>query len=510
MSTADVDLEAPGRADKLRRGQLNLTELLFQSLGSAAPGLSVTLAVVVGANFAGASLSFALILATIGIVLVSICIGQMARRFPSAGGFYTYVATGLHPAVGALVAWLYLIVWVVFPSTLFLPFGNFLASTLQSDFGTPYQSVWIFFALLCIGMIFLFVYNGAKLSTKVTVALSLIEISILTVLSVWLIIKAGSRNTLSVFGTSHANIKGFVGAAGIFGAMVYAVYGFVGFENVVPMAEEAEHPRRGVSFAAVASPLILGIFIIFCTYAATVFFGVANFPNFTAFNGGNEWIGITKEVWHGGWYILLFALLNSCVASANGATNAGIRQMYAMGRIRLLPFRLSHVEDKHGTPIVALVVLTCISVVVTLTAGLATGSPLEGFAFLGTIETAMAITLYLLVCLACMVFFIRHRPEGFSLFLHVLIPILAMAVMIPALLAAVGIGGSIFTFITPLSYPLDVAGYITLGWVIAGVIYAIYFWRNHPDRVRQTEHIFVDDKGASTSEPATGASTAAA
>jgi hypothetical protein len=168
--------------------------------------------------------------------------------------------------------------------------------------------------------------------------------------------------------------------------------------------------------------------------------------------------------------------------------------MFAMGRIRLLPSQFAQVDERHGTPITALIVLTGISVATTLVAGLATGSPLEGFAFLGTIETATAILLYLLVALACLVWFVRNRPARFNPFLHVVVPILAIVVMIPALMAAVGIGSGIFSFITPLAYPLNVAGYIALGWLIAGVVYAIYFWRRHPDRVRATERVFIEER----------------
>jgi amino acid transporter len=50
--------------------------------------------VVVGANFAGGALPFSLLLALGGILLVATCIAQMARRFPTAGGFYTFVSRG--------------------------------------------------------------------------------------------------------------------------------------------------------------------------------------------------------------------------------------------------------------------------------------------------------------------------------------------------------------------------------------------------------------------------------
>ncbi len=163
-----------------------------------------------------------------------------------------------------MVAWLYPDRLDRVLSTLFLPFGDFLASTFQSDFGWPFTSVWIICALLCIAMIYWFVYNGARVSTNVSVLLGTIEISILAVLSARMIINAGNRSTMSVFDTSHANVPAFVGAAGIIGAMVFAIYGFVGVENVVPLAEEAHDPRRNVMRAAILSPFFLGLFVIFC------------------------------------------------------------------------------------------------------------------------------------------------------------------------------------------------------------------------------------------------------
>jgi amino acid transporter len=507
----------PGTA--LKRGELGFAEVLFQALSSAAPGLSVTLAVIIGASFAGGALSLALVAALVGILLVASCIGQMAQRFPSAGGFYTFVSVGLHPSLGPMVAWLYLAVWIVFPSTLFLPFGNFIASTAHSDWGWSEKPTWIIAAAVCMCLVFTFVYLGARFSTNVGIILGMTEFLILGVLAVTLIIEAGSSNTLSVFTTSHADVKGFVGASGIFAGMVYAIYGFVGFENVVPLAEEAKEPRRSVVKALLLSPLILGVFIIFCTYAVTVYFGVSNFVNFPAFNGGDAWIGVTKEVWHSGWYILLLALLNSCIASANGATNAGTRHIYSMGRINLLPPQFARTTPRRGVPILALGAIAVVSLGATYITGLVLdGGPLQAFGFLGTIETATAILLYLLVAVACLVYFLRNRATdpGYNVLLHTVVPILAIVVMIPALMASVGVGSSIFSFITPLPDPFNYAGWMTLGWLILGIVYAAWIWIKHPNRALATEHIFIDEpqaaeepSGLETPPPALGAETTA-
>ena len=483
--------EAPAGAS-LKRGELGFWEVLFQALTSAAPGLSVTLAVIVGANFAGGSLTLSLVLALVGILLVASCIGQMAARFPSAGGFYTFVANGLHPALGTMVAWLYLIVWAVFPSTLFLPFGSFVASTLDAWWGWAYQPTWVVASLLCIGFVYWLVGQGAKLSTNAAIVLGVIEFVILGALALTLIVKAGPDNTLSVFTPHYADVAGFAGLSGLIGGMIYAIYGFVGFENVVPLAEEAKDSRRTVLRVSLLSPLILGLFIILCTYAATVFYGPDRFAGFPASNGGDAWIGLGQGVWGVGWYVLLFAILNSAIASANGATNAGIRHLFAMGRIKLLPTVIAR-SDANGTPIVALRVVMAVSVVLTLTTGLVLdGGPLQAFGFLGTIETCVAILLYALVALSCLAYFTRTRPDDFNPLLHVVVPVLAIVVMVPALMTAIGVGAGIFPFISPLPAPFSYAGYISLAWLVLGIAFATWVWVAHPDRARATETVFVD------------------
>lgn len=62
-----------------------------------------------------------------------------------------------------------------------------------------------------------------------------------------------------------------------------------------------------------------------------------------------------------------------------------------------------------------------------------------------------------------------------------------------ALMAAIGDGGSTFSFITPLAYPLDVAGYIALGWLVLRIIYVAYVWRRYLERVHATEKIFLEE-----------------
>ena len=89
----------------LRREAIGLREVFFQSVTHMAPAAAVAFSIIVGANFASGALPLSVLFALVGCLLVAISIGQLAKHLPSAGGFYTYTARGIHPSIGFLVAW---------------------------------------------------------------------------------------------------------------------------------------------------------------------------------------------------------------------------------------------------------------------------------------------------------------------------------------------------------------------------------------------------------------------
>jgi amino acid transporter len=96
-----------GTSSGLAREAVGLREVLFQSITHMAPAAAVAFSIIVGANFAAGALPLSVLFALVGCLLVAVSIGQLAKQLPSAGGFYTYAARGLHPAVGFLVGWGY-------------------------------------------------------------------------------------------------------------------------------------------------------------------------------------------------------------------------------------------------------------------------------------------------------------------------------------------------------------------------------------------------------------------
>ena len=333
-----------GPSHGLAREAIGLREVLFQSITHMAPAAAVAFSIIVGANFAAGALPLSVLFALVGCLLVAISIGQLARRLPSAGGFYTYAARGLHPAVGFLVGWGYAFVEPLVAPLLFLIFGNLVAGTLNQEFGWSYDTWWVVSAVAAAVVVFVLGWFGVRLSTGAGTILGLFEILVFAALAVTLIIQAGDANTLSVFGTRYATVEGFVGLSGVIAGSVYTILAFIGFEAAAPLAEEAKDPRRTIRLAVLYSCLGIGLFYVLTTYAATVAFGPDKFAEFPTSGNGNPWDALARAAWGAGWVLVFLAIANSAIANANASANAATRTWFAMGRIRLLPRPL----ELHG------------------------------------------------------------------------------------------------------------------------------------------------------------------
>jgi amino acid transporter len=383
-------------------------------------------------------------------------------------------------------------------SLLYLIFGNVVASTLQAEFGWSYDTWWVVAAVAAAVIVFLFGWFGVRLSTGAGTILGLFEILVFAALAVTLIAKAGDANTLSVFGTDFATVEGFDGLSGVIAGSVYTILAFIGFEAAAPLAEEARDPRRTVRLAVVHSCLLIGLFYVLTTYAAAVFFGAERFGEFPASGDGNPWDALARSAWGAGWVLVFLAVANSAIANANASANAATRTWFAMGRIRLLPRVLEHVNPRWRSPDVAVVVQFVVGVAVSVWLGLRY-EPLTAFALVGTIVTAVIIAIYMIVNLACLVFYLRERRDQFNPLLHGLVPLLGIAAFVPPFLTAVGIQA--FDFISALPYPISLVGPVVGVWFAIGVIYLAILAATRPQRLRDTGRVFAEEHVAETATP---------
>jgi len=109
---------------------------------------------------------------------------------------------------------------------------------------------------------------------------------------------------------------------------------------------------------------------------------------------------------------------------------------------------------------VAITLLCVIGLVVGISLGLAF-TPINAFAFLGTLDALFIILIYILVNVACMRFFWRKRRAQFGWIRHGILPSLGALITTGIFVAA---------FISPGNAPLSYIPFVVVAWLALGLI----------------------------------------
>ena len=477
------------QAHGLRRDAIGLREVAFQSITDMAPGAAIAASIPAGVAFAGGSLPLAVVFALVACLFCAVSIGLLAREMPSAGSLATYAARGLHPSIGFLVAWGYVLVGFLIPPLVLLQLGFTTAATINAEFPGYPASLWWPWALAGAVIVLAAGFYGIRTSARLGTVLGLSEIAVFVVLAVFFVVHAGSHNTLSVFTTRYTP-PGFRGLAGVIGGSVYTILAFGGFEGAAPLAEEARDPRRTIPRAVLLATLLIGALYVFTTYAVDVAYGPSRFGSFTTGTGAASWEGMARSLYGLFWFFVFLAIVNSTIANANAGVNVSSRTAYAMGRIGAFPRFLAQVHPRHHSPALAILTGFVITVAVTLGLGLGYGAT-TAFVMVATALVIVLAAIYIVMNAACIGYFGRRRAAArggpatgswrYNPLLHLVIPVLGIITFIPAWVTAAGI--KVFSFVAPLAPPYSYLGPGVAGWMIVGVIYLVYLYRRDPRRV---------------------------
>jgi amino acid transporter len=483
---ADQIIPAP---PALRRDAIGLREVLFQSITDMAPGAAIAASIPAGAALAGGSLPLSVVFALVACLFCAMSIAELAKHMPAAGSLATYAARGLHPSLGFLVAWAYVLAGLLISPLVLLQLGFTTASTINAEWSGYPANLWWPWTILGALIVMVAGLYGVRTSAALGTILGVFEIGVFLVLAVLLVIHAGSANTVSVFGTGYTP-SGYHGITGVFAGSVFTILAFGGFEGAAPLAEEARDPSRTIRRAVLLATLSIGVLYIFTTYAVDVAFGPGKFASFGA-AGDSSWEGLARSLYGIFWFFVFLAIVNSTVANANAGVNVGSRTMYAMGRIGPFPYALARIALRHRSPYVAILVVTVATIGVSL--GLGFGyDPVTAFNMVGAGIVILLVANYVIANLSCLGYFTRHRRADFNVFLHVVVPVLGVAAFVPAWLTAAGI--QVFSFVTPLQKPVSYVGPAVGVWMALGIIYLVWLYTRHPERVADVSRVHLDEE----------------
>ncbi len=481
---------------------IGLTEVLFQCITHMAPAVATALSIGAATAFAGGITPLAVLFAMIAVLFTAYSMSELARHLPSAGGMYTYVSRGLGSFFGWLMAWSFALAEPLIMPILLGGFGFYGAIFLSTYLGIEFELAWIVLALLCGLVVWFLIYRGIALSMRTGVILGAIEIGIFLLISALLIVNA-EENTLSVF------IPGDDGVLPAFQGLIFCLLAFIGFEAAAPLGEETAEPRRTIPRAVIWSAVLVGLFYVFNMYAATVFFGPEQMGDFLAANDGDPWGGMATEVLGTlGGLLVIFAILNSCVANANASATAATRSLFAMGRATLISRWFSAVHPEYRSPVNAVHFQAVLGIIVAIGLGLLLADdPFEGaaglnvYVWLGTLVGLLFAGMYIAVNVACIGFFMREKRDEFNPIKHLLIPILGVIAMIPAVLAVIG-GVTIPILnieLSPYENSLRWTAPVVGVWILLGIIAYFYLRSRNPAALGRMNEVYGGEESGSDS-----------
>jgi amino acid transporter len=468
----------------LRPNAIGLPGVLFQSITTMAPASAVSFSLGAAVIFTGGALPLAVLIALLVCSLIALNIGALAKHLPSAGGFFTYVSRSLGPQAGWMTGWLFSLTYLLIVPLQLLVLGPVADAFVQQYFHFTFGTVgWAVWAMIFAVIVFALTYFGIRVSADAGVILGAIEIGVFVLLSIWLIVSAGSANTAATFNPASSLEKGPIlgNWQGILHGMIFAFLAFAGFESSAPLAEEAHNPRRTVPRAILSATIVIGIFYVFCSYAGMVGWGLNNISTYPT--NANPWGTLAAKVWGPFSFIAILAILNSALANSNAGVNAATRVLYAMGRVRTLPGPLAHINARFRTPDIAIIFTMIVGVVFTLWPGFVYG-PGTAFALLGTIITILILVVYMAACLSVPFFYSRERRDEFNVVRHIVVPVIPFIVLFFPIIAQ---------FYPAPQFPLNLAGPICAAWFVLGLIIVTFLSIGAPRSLEASNKVYLEE-----------------
>ena len=403
----------------LRENAVGLPGILMQGIATIGPSFAILASFVFIVGFAGLVTPWAFLFGGILLGLQALSAAQLAKVFPSAGGWYTWIARAFHPRAGFFAGVLFSI-WLPPVATLTMAYlaKTVLEPSIKAEYGV--DITWWIWVIAGVALVIFFAYQGISISEKALIITGLIEIVIMVGLAFTALASPGPGG----FSFGPLNPANFGLAGNLFLGVVFSIFAFSGWESTGPLAEESRNPKRNVPIGLVGSVVILTIYFVFVTWGYLVGIGVSkvgSIPTATAFPVAT----MAQRVWGGAWVLLLFALLNSAIALSIACFNGGTRTWYAMGRSGVLPKMVGKVNPTRKTPVNAISLQVGVQVL-AFACVLIWGAENVFFSWANAITIGLVL-MYVLCNIGVVKYYLTEGRGQFNPVLHLVVPVVASA-----------------------------------------------------------------------------------
>jgi len=332
-------VETPGQIwiaeTDLQPGAVGLTGAVMQNITHIAPAIAAFFFTQTIVGFSGGHAPLAYLIGFIIVLALGMCLVQLAKKFPSAGGYYTYVSRTVDPHLGFLTGWMFVLYSPIVAGPAFAFLGLILEGEFQSNYGWTWFHWWML-VIVGLPLIALIGYLGIALSIETIVVVGAMEFLIVLALGLWGLFDPGPGGFTFQSFTYGFNPGNIATATGFSLAIVFTVQGLTGWEAAVPLAEETENPRRNVPRATMASIGIIGVMLVLVIWGQVIGWGTQHLDKLIA-SPELPALVIAHRVWGSLWWLALLAMFTSVFGASLACQNVATRMWYGMGRSGVLP-----------------------------------------------------------------------------------------------------------------------------------------------------------------------------
>lgn len=345
---------------KLKR-TLGLAECIFFGVGSI---LGAGIYTLIGkvAGLSGNVLWVSFLIASLAALMTAFSYAELSAAFPKSGGEYVYAKKAFGNKVGFFLGVVISLNGIISGATVAVGFAGYLSGLI----GMPL----IIGSIGIICFIFLINVSGIRQSSTLNIIFTIIEATGLLIIIYAAIPSIGSVNYLEF---PEGGLSSVIAAAAL------AFFAFIGFEEIVKLAEETKEPEKNIPTA-----LFISCFIVVVMYCLVAIAAVSVLP-YEELEKSKAPLASIAEKRFGGTGLLvisiiaLFATSNTILSNMLGSSRV-LLKMSEESKL-LKPFSI--VSPIRQTPIAALVLILVIMI---------------AFALIGNIETIARIaTIFIFV-----------------------------------------------------------------------------------------------------------------
>lgn len=333
------------------RRSLGLWALVFYGVGDI---LGAGIYALVGevAGVAGAASWSAFAVALFVASLTALTYAELGARYPRSAGESFFAQQAFErPWFALLVGWVVLCSGVLSLATVSVAFGGYM-SRLLPGLPTPFSIAGVLLLLAAINV------RGMRESSAANIAATMVELTGLLIVIVAGALFIGESDEVSVTQTFAASIE--TSWTGVARGAALGFFAFIGFEDMVNVAEEVKSPERNMPRGILIALVVAGL-----VYLAVVIVATTVVPPDALASSDAPLLAVVERSTTrlpGG----LFSLIALFAVANTGLLNfiMGSRLIYGMSRQGLLPAALGRVHPTRRTPDIA--ILTVLVVALTL------------------------------------------------------------------------------------------------------------------------------------------------